>query len=98
MSYTLIYEKRVVKADILKLGPNRERVRAAIESKLSSRPDLFGHPLQGELKGYRKLRVGPYRVIFRIEGLVVKIDLIEKRSIVYKEAVKRLIKRKRGSD
>lgn len=98
MIYTLIYAERVVKKDIPKLGPNKERVKAAIESKLRTRPDLFGRPLQGELKGYRKFRVGNYRVLFLIKSSTVQIFLIEKRGSVYKEAIRRFVKRGQESN
>ena len=56
----------------------KEKIRKAIENKLSQNPIEFGKPLQYSLKGLRKLRVGDYRVIFQIDSkasvvLVVKI-------------------------
>ncbi len=57
---------------------NKEQIRKAIEMKLGSNPIEFGKPLQYSLKGLRRLRVGDYRVIFKIEEddktvLIVKI-------------------------
>jgi len=43
-------------------------------------PELYGKPLRRSLKGYRKLRVGDYRVIFRIEKHFIKIFVIQHRS------------------
>ena len=56
----------------------KEKIRKAIENKLSQNPIEFGKPLQYSLKGLRRLRVGDYRVIFQIDSkanvvLVVKI-------------------------
>jgi len=93
MTYTLIYEKHVVKDDIPQLGPNKKRVEEAVLTKLSSRPELFGHPLGGQLKGFYKLRVGPYRVIFSIEENFVRIFKIGHRSSVYKEVMERVTRR-----
>ncbi len=69
---------RFPKADI-------RRIKAAIEEKLITHPDVFGKPLRRSLKGYRKLRVGDYRVIFRIERQTVKILAIGHRSVVYED-------------
>jgi hypothetical protein len=45
--------------------------------------------LRFSLKGLRSLRVGDYRVVFRIQKNEVFIVLIAHRSFVYKEADKR---------
>ncbi len=82
MTYTLIYHPRVVGDDIPRLGSNKNRVEKVISSKLTTRPELFGRALAGDLKGYRKLRAGDYRVIFRIEGNILHIDKIGHRSTV----------------
>lgn len=63
-------------------------IRKAIEEKLAVEPEAFGKPLQFSLRGHRRLRVGDYRVICRIEGHTVKIIRIAHRSVVYKEAGK----------
>ena len=78
MSYRIEYLESVVREDIPKISPAvRGRVRAAIEQKLESHPVELGKPLRYSLKGARRLRVGDWRVIYRIEApdlvLVVKI-------------------------
>ena len=93
VKYSLNYEKDVVQVDIPKLGSNRGIIKHAIESKLTKYPEHFGKPLVGSLRNYRRLRIGAYRVIFKIQGTSVFIELISHRSKVYKEAVKRLIKK-----
>lgn len=90
MSYTITYHQEVVTADIPKLSaPTKKRVRAAIEQKLTTQPELFGKPLRKSLKGYRKLRVGDYRVIFAIQKKTVRVLMIAHRSIVYGRVPKR---------
>ena len=85
MSFIVEYHNLVVKDDIPKLSTVwRKRVRFAIEEKLMAEPEIFGRPLRRSLKGYRKLRVGDYRIVFRIEGKTVKIFAIQHRSIVYR--------------
>ena len=93
MKYTLEYHPCVVSEDIPRLGPNKSRVEKIILTKLTEHPEHFGQPLTGVLKNYRKLRVGFYRVIFRVNKNTVTIEKIGNRSVVYKEAVKRLIKK-----
>ncbi|MEK7623890.1 MAG: type II toxin-antitoxin system RelE/ParE family toxin [Patescibacteria group bacterium] len=86
MTYTVVYHPAVVREDIPALGAmTKKQIRLAIEKKLTTYPDVFGKPLRQSLKGYRKLRVGDWRVIFRIENKIVKIFIIGHRSMVYKE-------------
>lgn len=89
--FTVAYHEKVVTDDIPKLSsPDRRRIKSAIEKKLISEPEVFGIPLRKSLKGYRKLRVGDYRIIFKIENAIVKIFVIQHRSVVYKNLEKRL--------
>jgi len=48
------------------------RIQSAIEKRLLTDPVKFGIPLRSTLRGYRKLRVGDYRVIYKIEEKIVK--------------------------
>lgn len=78
MSFRIEYLETVVRADIPALPKRaRDRIRRAIETKLATDPVAFGKPLRYSLKGARRLRVGDYRVIYRVEPpetvLVVKI-------------------------
>lgn len=101
MKFELLYAEEVKKKDIPKLSVEvREIVKLAIEAKLLFEPEKYGKPLRRSLRGYRKLRVGDYRVIFRIEGVggkkgegvaAVKIFAILHRSIVYKYAKSRVL-------
>ena len=84
MVYKILYVAKVVKDDIPKIsGLYKNRIKQAIETKLVSEPDLYGKPLRKSLRGYFKLRVGDYRIIFRIENAKVKIFAIAHRRIVY---------------
>ena len=89
--FDIIYHPLVVTDDIPKLSSqSNKRIRRAIEERLATQPDLYGKPLRRSLKGYRKLRVGDYRVIFKIRGNTVIILVIQHRSVVYDKAAKRL--------
>ncbi|HED38012.1 MAG TPA: type II toxin-antitoxin system RelE/ParE family toxin [Ignavibacteria bacterium] len=85
LTFEIVYHKTVVDDDIPHLSKLwKEKVHRAIETKLTAHPDLFGKPLRRSLKGYRKLRVGDYRIVFRIQGTRVIIFAILHRSIVYR--------------
>lgn len=63
-------------------------IRKAIEKKLTTDPIAFGKPLRYTLKGFRRLRVGDYRVIYRIvenKVLVIIVD-IDHRRVVYEDS------------
>lgn len=68
----------------------QKKIKHAIAAKLSTQPQFYSKPLRRALKGYRKLRVGDYRVIFSIDKNTVKIFAIQHRSVVYNKAAKRL--------
>lgn len=90
MIFDIVYHESVVKEDIPRLSTtDKVRVKKVIEEKLSSAPEAFGKPLRRSLKGYRKLRIGDFRVIFRIDGKTVKILIIGHRSAVYQMESKR---------
>ncbi len=88
--FNVVYHRLVVSDDIPKLSKEwKEKTRRAIEERLFTHPDLYGKPLRRSLKGYRKLRVGDWRIIFKIEKNTVKILIIQHRSVVYAQAEKR---------
>ena len=72
--------------------PKREtdRIERAIERKLTSQPSIFGKPLRGSLKECWKLRVGDYRIVYRIVKQTVHILAIDHRSVVYENLEKKL--------
>jgi mRNA interferase RelE/StbE len=89
--YEVIYADEVVKEDLPNiLEPWKSEIRRAIEAKLTTRPEVYSRPLRRSLKGYRKLRVGGYRIVLRIEDNKVKIFVIQHRSTVYTTAPDRL--------
>lgn len=89
--YRILYSDLVVNKDIPDiLEPWKSEIRNAIESKLMTRPEVYSKPLRRSLKGYRKLKVGDYRIVLRIEDEMVKIFVIQHRSVVYNTAAKRV--------
>lgn len=86
--YTILYDLGSKQKDFDKISPSvRKIIKEAIEKKLTVDPIAFGKPLKYSLKGYRRLRVGDYRVIYRVDEdkiIVIVID-IEHRKDIYEE-------------
>ena len=90
MIYKLRYHPNVKKSDLPKIDvKNRNRIKRAIEERLTTHPEIYGKPLQRTLKGYWKLRVGDYRVVFKVSGNDILIFGIIHRKEVYKLIKKR---------
>ena len=84
--YQVEYLDSVVKSDILKLPKaERKRIKKAIEERLIKDPLRFGKPLHYSLKACRRMRVGPYRVVFKLERKIILIVKIGHRKEVYKK-------------
>lgn len=83
--------------DFARLDPHaRQLITKAIRKKLATNPTAFGKPLSGILRGYWRLRVDQYRVMYRIEQrrlvvLVVKVGM-RRDAQIYLEAIPRLRK------
>ena len=89
--YKILYVEEVVNEDLPNiLEPWLREIQTSIESKLMTRPEVYTRPLRRSLKGYRKLRVGEYRLVLRIDDETVKIFVIQHRLIVYETASKRV--------
>lgn len=84
--YRIEYLKSVVDEDIPALPKTvRQLIRRAIEERLTIDPIGLGKPLRYSLKGHRRLRVGDYRIVYRIDPQepVVTIVIIKHRKDVY---------------
>lgn len=95
--YAVVIDKEVYEKDFRRIDRHdQQRILKAIQRKLSMDPYAYGEPLRKELFGYWKLRVGEYRVIYRIKKnelvvLVVKVGP-RKESLVYRGIIKRIRK------
>jgi mRNA interferase RelE/StbE len=90
VSFELRYHPDVKSIDIPLLDEKlKTRIRNAIEKRLTTAPHLYGEPLRKTLRGYWKLRVGDYRVIFKIMKEEVWILGIIHRKKVYEAIEKR---------
>ena len=91
MAYSLIYHPDIAKYDLPRIPRNIQKtIRRAIEERLLFDPYIIGEPLRQSLKGHRKLRVGDYRIIYRIEANDIIILKIGHRKEVYIKALSRL--------
>jgi mRNA interferase RelE/StbE len=92
MEYSPIYHQEILQ-DLVKIPGNiKDRIRKAIETRLLIDPISYGLPLRKSLRGYRKLRVGDYRIIYRIYGKEIVILKIGHRKDVYPKVLTRLTK------
>ncbi len=90
MAFTLLYHPRVADEDLPRIGADvRRRIARSIETRLTTSPEHFGEPLRGSLGGYWKLRIGDYRVVFRIDRAEVWILAVRHRKDVYESATRR---------
>lgn len=77
MSWKISY-KESVKKDLKKISKDiKYIIRRAIEEKLMTDPIKYGLPLRRNLKGYMKLRVGDYRIIYSISKTTVTVHVIK---------------------
>ena len=81
------YHPKVKNEDIPRLSSNiAVRIENAIRNRLMVNPIKYGFYLRGSLTGYRKLRVGDWRIIYRIVDKEIRIIAIGNRKDVYKFA------------
>jgi len=91
MSFNVTYHQDVKDIDLPKINKDiKLRIKKAIEERLMTDPSKYGEPLRKSLKGYWKLRVGDYRVVYEIEGSNVIVLAIIHRKEVYKDVKSRL--------
>ncbi len=90
MEYRPVYHQDIPH-DLAEIPGNiKSRIRKAIETRLLVDPISYGLPLRKSLQGHRKLRVGDYRIIYRIHGKEVIVLKIGHRRDVYPKILARL--------
>jgi mRNA interferase RelE/StbE len=91
LPFTISYHKEVMKKDIPALqAAIKARVKSAIETKLTMYPEQYALPLRRTLKGYWKLRVGDYRVIFEFDRSLIIVLGIGHRKEIYNRMKNRI--------
>ena len=92
MTYTLKYHPKVKTEDLPRLDHAvKNAIKRSIEKKLINNPLDFGIPLRKTLKPYLKLRVGDYRVAFKVDekSRTIFILTVSHRKNVYQKASER---------
>ena len=95
--WNVVIHKLVLSEDFKKIDlSSRRLILKAIYKKLTKDPESYGSPLSEEYKGYWKLRVAHYRVIYKIvkdQVMVVVIKIgIRRDDEIYNELINRLKK------
>jgi addiction module RelE/StbE family toxin len=84
MTFQIIYLEEVVTKHIPKLANSAKvLIKKAIEERLTTNPIAYGKPLRCSLKGHRRIRIGDYRVVYRVEAKIVTIVAIAHRKDIY---------------
>jgi mRNA interferase RelE/StbE len=84
--FKIVYLDTVVQKDIPDLPKTmRLRIKNAIETRLALDPIGLGKPLRYSFIGHRRIRVGDYRIVYRVDMQTdeVVIVLIKHRKDVY---------------
>ena len=91
MKYVLIYANTIDKKWLKNQSTAvLDRIQKEISRKLTTKPEIYGKPLRKSLKGYRRLRIGNYRILFKIEKEEVKIVWIGIKPDVYANFLKKM--------
>ena len=86
IKYKIIYTDEVINKHIPALpNPIKGMIKKAIDERLTTNPIQLGKPLHYRFKGYRRLRVSNYRIIYHIEDATnsVLVIAIKHRKDIY---------------
>ena len=86
--YSIEYLDLVMAEDIPALPKRmRDLIRRAIEERLTVEPIGLGKPLRYSFVGHRRLRVGDYRIVYRVEQKLRRVIIvgIKHRKDIYEE-------------
>lgn len=90
--YRLLYHPLVVSRDLPRLAPPvRQRIRAAIERRLTTQPEAAAKPLAHTTQRLWSLRVGDWRVVFALREEEIWILKIGHRRDVYDDRAYRRV-------
>jgi len=90
VNFRLLYHPHVAE-DIKNIPQDlKNRISNAIEKRLVIDPVRAGRPLRQSLVGHRKMRVGDYRIIYRLKFDTIIVLKIGHRKDVYDKVKSRL--------
>ena len=88
MPYKLLFHHNI-SDDLSKISHDiRRRILKAIQNKVLIFPDKYGKPLRKPLAGYWKLRVGDFRIVYKITKSEIWILAIMHRKEIYEYIIK----------
>lgn len=93
--FEVLVDELVFTEDFKHITENdRQRIIRTISKKLTTEPELYGKPLKGSLKGFWKLKIDKFRVVYslnkdKIEVYVVTVGF-RRNEEAYTIAAKRL--------
>jgi mRNA interferase RelE/StbE len=73
------------KKDFKKIKDKKSRIKIIKQLQKLSENSEVGKPLRYKLKGYRTIRIKPFRIIYKIENNRIIINNFEHRSSVYNQ-------------
>ncbi len=86
--YSVVLSKNAEKKIDKLYAPVRERIKRWIEKNLEGceNPHRLGKPLEGELAGFWRYRVGDYRIVAEIQDdkIIIFVINVDKRNDIYK--------------
>jgi len=84
LSFEILYHPDCLKKDLPKLdGSILRRIKMTIEQRLALSPFDFGKPLRHTAEGLWSLRVGDWRILYKVEGGKVLVLRVGHRREVY---------------
>ncbi len=94
MTWDIIYHKSV-DDDLKSVGPAAaRRIIQTIDKKLTTSLEKYGAPLSNNLKHFRKLRIGDFRVVYQIISNKVIVFVLavgpRRDKEIYQSAAKRI--------
>jgi len=94
MIWEIVYHKDV-DGDLERVGPSAaRRIIFTINEKLTKAPEKFGAPLSNNLKNFRKLRIGDFRVVYQVFNKKVIVFVLavgpRRDKEIYRAASKRI--------
>jgi mRNA interferase RelE/StbE len=91
MPFEVVYHPDVKKIGLPNLDArSKTMIKRAIEERLTTRPELFGRPLRGSLRGFWKLRVGSFRIVFKLfEDKILVLAIVDPKT-VYRQSERRI--------
>ncbi len=89
MSRSKLRVSEEIRLAIGRLPPDTKRkVRASLAAALDDAS--IGEPLRDRLTGYRRIRIGRWRVVYRERARVIEVAIVGPREAVYADLLEQL--------